>query len=747
LEIFRFWLLDIWYEVHNNKPIVYLSGFDDTGQKVILADDSQRPFFFAKTFKHTPTDEYLKENSFKPKRFQRIYTQLPGQVPEEASYYRDDDCQTYSNDIYFTVVYSIEKGFVPCSWHDVKFEYVGDKSHLDFGFTIIQCRVKRATTIKGDPPKLSPLTLDIECYNPDGGMPNADVDPIIVMGLKTDKEQTVLKAKSETDFRLLDDTVGFCLEQNPNAYITYNGNDFDWDYITTRCDVNGLDFPIGFDASSPFRTEYGTIGVNAHPAIDVYGYARHVGSKRKTLYRVHEWMHKNKMVPERKYYEIDRNRIAYMWDNGQQEEVLKHCESDITCAHDIAKAVIPFAIALSRISKVPIDQCLSVPEKVLEEHYLFRIAHKNGYIIPNSDDHGEYPTKGAVVLPPVKGLHHNVAVFDFKSMHPNLAVKNNISFETYANGKWIPEPKGMMTIAMEELLEDLAEAKKQFKTKYSSKYSGEIQAIKTITRAMCPHAYLGYRYARWYSRIAKEEHLRIVRKTLFKTTSFLRSKGLKVIYGDTDSLFVPMKSNNENLRKAICRLILNHTGMEADSEFYSKVFFTEAKKKYIYLDESGEIHFVGFENARGDWSPLATRTQDKVAKIVMREEDIDKAVKFTSLMLQSLPHRPLKDFVIMKHLSKPIEEYAGTHAHVEIAKRHGVEIDGAIEYVVVNGDPKSSLASRARHPSEVKSLQELDLRYYRENQIKAAAGRILSYFVEGFDKKVKGEKNVFENWK
>lgn len=750
MDKLNFWLLDYWYHVEFGHPTVYLSGFLDNGERVILRDEHHRPYFFVRLNKgETPDLDYshedikyvkLKEDTFKRRWFMQVFGQVPDEIPSMAESVRDHGLKTYANDLYFSIVYTKDKGFVPCSWQKV-YGIIEDEHELD-GFTEFTIDVFKVIPYSDTPPKLYPISLDIECYNPLFGMPDSRVNPIIVMGLKANDKQKVFKAPTTGDSRrwdrlLLPLACDWCIDYHPDLYGTYNGNDFDWDYISDRSSIIGSAFDLGWNGAVPRRTEYSTISIEGYPAIDVYGYAWETGSKRKTQYRVHEWMAKNKMVPKRKYYEIDRDHIAYMWDNSQEDEVIQHCESDITCSHDILTSVLPFAIELSRVSNVPIDQCLSVSEKTLIENYLYRWADKLGYVIPNTVERELEGSKGAIVLSPVAGIHHNVVVFDFKSMHPNIAVKNNISFETYQNGEWLKEPKGLFTYAVENLIREVGEAKKKFKTKYTTKYAGEVQAIKRIARAASPHGYLGGRYARWYSYEAKVQQLKIVRKVALKTIFLLRRHGFNVIYGDTDSMFVPFKTIDKGRIERVMSLIQKEVGMEVDYEVYNKIFFTEAKKKYIYLDKNDEINFVGFETARGDWSPIATRTQTKIANIVIRQEDPEKALRYAILVVKTIKNNPIEDFIISKRLSKSLEKYEGNLSHVEVAKRKGTDISGAVEYVIGQGNVRRPQSERARHISEVKSLADLDMDYYVNNQVIAAAGRILGYFIPDFAERIK----------
>ena len=169
---------------------------------------------------------------------------------------------------------------------------------------------------------------------------------------------------------------------------------------------------------------------------------------------------------------------------------------------------------------------------------------------------------------------------------------------------------------------------------------------------------------------------------------------------------------------------------------YRRVFFTEAKKRYVGLTESGRIDVVGFEAVRGDWAEIAKELQERVAEIVLKTMDHRKAVEFVRNELQKLREEvekgvaPIEKFVIWKTLTKPVHEYEVEAPHVVAAKYlmkmgYRVEVGDKIGYVIVKGGGKVS--ERAR-PYMMVSVRDIDLDYYIDHQIIPAVMRILEYF-------------------
>ena len=112
------------------------------------------------------------------------------------------------------------------------------------------------------------------------------------------------------------------------------------------------------------------------------------------------------------------------------------------------------------------------------------------------------------------------------------------------------------------------------------------------------------------------------------------SKGLTVIYGDTDSLFL---TNDEKKILELQKEIGKELGLEVEvSEVYKRIFFTEAKKRYAGLRADGSLDIVGLEVIRGDWAQVAKNVQENVLGIILREQSAKKAVEYVHEVVAEL---------------------------------------------------------------------------------------------------------------
>jgi DNA polymerase I len=215
-----------------------------------------------------------------------------------------------------------------------------------------------------------------------------------------------------------------------------------------------------------------------------------------------------------------------------------------------------------------------------------------------------------------------------------------------------------------------------------------------------------------------------------KAITMAEKRGLEVVYGDTDSIFV--KNEPAKVAKLLAE-IERELGLEISTDkAYTRIFFTEAKKRYAGLLTDGRLDIVGLEVMRGDWAAVARKVQEKVLEIVLREQSPQKAARFVQQFIGELRQKrvPYRDLVIWKTLTKPAEEYEIKAAHVEAArmlKGKGWElgIGDKVGYVVVAGSGR--LYERVK-PYVFASYAEVDLEYYVSKQIVPAAVRVLESF-------------------
>ncbi len=764
----QFYVLDVSYELEGNKPVILIWAIDENNNRVLIKDKTFRPYFYVLPKKGVDIDKLKKKISLlsKPKSpiismevtkkkligREREVIKVTTVVPESVREYREEIRKlpevedVLEADIRFAMRYIIDKDFSPSGWIEVDVEDKGKDARY---------RVERVYEAKSEPkrldrrdkPPLRMLAFDIEVYN-ERGTPRPERDPIISMALVKDGK-VESKLADKDDKELLVWFRSSVLDFDPDIIVGYNCNNFDWPYMLERAKIKGVRLDVGRKvAVLPSTGAYGHVSVPGRLNVDIYDFAKEVYEvKVKTLENIADYF--GVMKKEERII-IPGHEIYKYWKDPEKREILrKYNEADALSTYLLAKLFIPFGEQLSFLTGLPLDQVMAASVGYRVEWYLMRIAFKTNEMVPNRVERKASSYKGAIVLKPLKGVHENVAVLDFSSMYPNIMIKYNVGPDTLVRPgeKVSPEevyvsPAGYMfrkrpdaffkksLVTLLNMRKEIKERMKQLKPDDPEyRLLDERQkAVKVLANAH--YGYMGWPHARWYCRECAEAVTSWGRQLILKAIELARQLGLKVIYGDTDSLFVIY--DREKVEKLI-KLIEEKLGFEVKiDKIYKKLFFTEAKKRYAGILEDGRIDIVGFEAVRGDWADIAKEVQEKIIEIVLKEGDVEKAVEYVRKVIEQLRRGevPIEKLIIWKTLEKSLEEYKTEPAHVVAAKRaiaRGYEVKKGdkIGYVIVKGPER---LSRRAWPWFLVQEEMIDHNYYIEHQVIPAAMRILGYF-------------------
>ncbi|HIC99425.1 MAG TPA: DNA polymerase II, partial [Pyrodictiaceae archaeon] len=653
-------------------------------------------------------------------------------------------------DIRFAMRYLIDKHLYPFRWYEVEVESRGRQA----GY-----RVEEAYNIVSDPqpvpehklPNMRVLAFDIEVYNRSGS-PRPERDPIIIITVKNDKgeEHAFVSDDQKNDRKVLIDFIDYVREYDPDIIVGYNSNRFDWPYIIGRAHHLGLRVDVTRRVGAePTTSVHGHVSIPGRLNVDLYDYAEEMHEiKVKTLEEVAEYLG---VMKKSERVLIPWWEIPNYWDDPKKRPILiRYALDDVKSTYGLAEKMLPFAIQLSFITGIPLDQVGAMGVGFRLEWYLKRAAYDMGELVPNRVERPGESYRGAIVLEPLKGVHENIAVLDFSSMYPNIMIKYNVGPDTLVRPeepykpdevyvapevghKFRKHPPGFFKRVLEELLNLRKKIREEMK-KYppdSPEYrllDERQKAVKVLANAT--YGYMGWPAARWYCRECAEAVTAWGRQLIRTSINYARKLGLRVIYGDTDSLFV---TYDEEKIKRLIEFIEKELGFEIKiDKIYKRVFFTEAKKRYAGLLADGRIDIVGFEAVRGDWCELAKEVQSKIAEIVLRTGDIEKAIEYVQRVVKELKEGriPMEKLVIWKTLSKKLSEYSVEAAHVVAAKRmlekgFKISVGDKIGYVIVKGGGR--LSQRA-YPYFMVKPSQLDIDYYIDHQIIPAALRILGYF-------------------
>jgi DNA polymerase I len=764
-----FWLLDVNQEFENDQAEVRLWGIDGTGKRVLIIDRSFLAYFYAvveensdpaKVVEEIEKGQYpsvskleVVERRFfgKPVRVVKVYCKDPNVASKYAKSLRGlegvKDC--FEDDIRFSMHYLVDNNVVPCSWHEVDVtENPGNVTAQVDKIFVAESPPKLLETAKI--PKLGILGFSMMSYSREGS-PKPDRNPVILISVVTNdgEERQFIAGEDRNDTIVLESFMSYVRSFNPDVIVGYGVNAQDWPYLKERCARLGLHLYVDRTKTEPHQSIYGHFSVTGRANIDLSDYVDNFPEvKVKTCANLADYLGVMKLENRIIIEEMD---FAEYWDAKDKREILKRFSLDSArCVMGIADAVLDFAMQLSNLVSLPVDHVGTAAAGFRVEWFIIKHTREIGELTPRRIEQPYRPYAGAIVLEPIAGLHENVADLDFKSMYPNIMITYNLSPDTYVSRdepepkdgvyeapevkhRFRKEPAGFYTRILSYLISVRDEIRSRMKTMSPKSVEYRVldarqKAVKVITNAT--YGYAGWTGARWYIKPVAESAAAWGRYAIRETIKMAEKEGLKVVYGDTDSIFVEYKQQKiEELSEEVQRRL----GLEIKPDkVYVRIFFTEAKKRYAGLLPDGRLDIVGLEVMRGDWAEVAKHVQEKVLEIILKEQSPRRAAASVQDFIYELRQKrvPYRDLIIWKTLTKPAEEYEVKASHVEAAKQlkqKGWElgVGDKVGYVVVAGSGR--LYERVK-PYAFASYDEIDIEYYVSKQIVPAAVRILESF-------------------
>lgn len=487
------------------------------------------------------------------------------------------------------------------------------------------------------------------------------------------------------------------------------------------------------------------------------------------------------------------------------------------------------AFSLANVTGAPLNAILYQGQQIRVMNLLVRFLkeQKTRYFLPNGMRQGE-SFKGAFVLDPVPGFYNDpVICLDFASLYPSIMCANNMCYSTVCTREYArkhnfsfdgddpeviairdfesPEGgefklidkeddvcfiqerkrKGILPIVLQSLLSErkvYKKKKKEAKDKtQKSVYDGHQLALKVCANSVYGFtgASIGYLpESRIASSVTKRGRAMLYETKYNVETNF---KGSKVIYGDTDSVFVKLSPSlfpkytpeefaklpaekvvqlSEELGSKMGELCTKAFRKPNDLE-YEKCYLPYLlvrKKNYCgkkYEEGTVKIDMKGLESVRRDKSPIVRNTQREMLNILMETRDVKQCVDFVQKVIERVRKGDItmEEITLSKKLTKAPKDYTNTPEHVALARRLQKELPEAmapragdrVDYVISTFGGKA-VADRAIQPQEVGKTREIppfgkvklrvDTNYYLNNQLKKPLMRILSMLG-------KTEKDIF----
>ncbi|GAB4286433.1 MAG: DNA polymerase II [Ignavibacteriaceae bacterium] len=420
--------------------------------------------------------------------------------------------------------------------------------------------------------------------------------------------------------------------------------------------------------------------------------------------------------------------------------------------------LIELSIRRSQLSGLLMDQ-LGMMTYAFDHFFLPRL-HREGFVAPNVKDiHTSGHAAGGHVLEPTPGIYKDVVVLDFKSLYPSIIQTFKIDplSRLLSHIDPVATPKGIKFSSTKHYLPGFID--QLISQRNLAKQNNDIQlaqAIKILMNSF--YGVMGSYGCRFYHPDLPTAITGTGQFLLLGSKEFLENKKFKVVYGDTDSLFIRLKEGEgedaETNGKRIAETLNNYWSEKLKNDFnvnsYLEIEFEKyyrqfiitparsgelgAKKRYAGLlveDGIERIEFVGLEFVRSDWTRLAKDFQIELYKRIFNNEELDDWLRS---FVNKVNNGEFDDkLVYRKRLRKDVEEYTkNIPQHVRAAKMLD-QTSGTVYYVITKRGPV---------PVELKH-NDIDYQHYIEKQLKPIADSVLSLLGKSFDEIVSSSQLSF----
>jgi len=771
-------LLDIDYISMNENSIIRLFFKSDEGKKVVL-DKTFKPYFFVipknsveKTINEIK--DFDKENKisnlsvikkiiFRENKRNVIKVEVNQTIDvkhlREKLIALNEVKEVMEADIPFAKRYLIDKQLMPLNAYKVK---VKDDE-------LIELKLSEKKI------KLNVKAFDIETLSPER-FSDPKKDPIIMASIVGEKEKVFCEKKINRSFIVKVESEKELIENvikeinEADILITYNGDSFDLPYLQERAKQLKIKFGLGPTNEGIKIIRHGLenaveikgiIHLDAYKMLKILNKFATVNLIKFDLESVSERLlgqKKEKVLPE----EINE---AWLKEKNL-ERIADYNLNDSKTTMQIAKTFMPLMTEMTKLIKQPLFDVSRSSSSLLVEYLLMSESFKQNLLIPNNPSEEIVQQRmlqsftGGYVKEPVPGLHENLAVLDFSSLHPTIMISHNISPDTLncmhdeckqknsapTKDYFCIQKKGFLTEILEEIFNKRIELKKQLKkiAKESQEYKiidARQHSLKIILNSF--YGTLGYARFRWYSRECAAAVTAFSREYIKWVAEKAAEENFKTVYSDTDSAFllIPKDKSKEDVIKFTEKINEELPGvmnLELEGFYKRGIFVTKregeraAKKKYALIDYNNNLKIVGFEYVRRDWAPIAKNTQRKVLEAILKEGNPNEAIKIVKNTIKELMEGKVKkqDLIILTQVKRAINKYESIGPHIAAAmkaKEKGKEIDvgSVIGYIITKRG--KSISDKAMLAEFVKE-QDYDAEYYIKNQVIPAVIKIIREF-------------------
>ena len=469
-------------------------------------------------------------------------------------------------------------------------------------------------------------------------------------------------------------------------------------------------------------------------------------------------------------------------------KVLDHFLTRVQLNLDILEVneIVPRTIEQARLLGVDFFAVISRGSQFKVESTMFRIAKPENFILisPSRKQVGQQNALECLplVMEPQSAFYSSpVLVLDFQSLYPSVMIAYNYCYSTclgrivswrgrnkmgFMDFKREPQllelvkdhinisPNGMMYVKPEmrksllakmlgEILETRVMVKSGMKQDKDDKTLQQLLNNRQLALKLLANVTYGYTSASFSGRMPCSEIADSIvqtgRETLEKAIAIIHANdrwGAEVVYGDTDSLFIHLKSRTkdqaftigEEIAAAITAANPRPIKLKFEKVYHPCVLL--AKKRYVGFkyehrnQAEPDFDAKGIETVRRDGTPAEQKIEEKALKLLFRTADLSQVKSYfqeqcTKIMQGRIS---IQDFLFAKEVKLGTYSDRGPPPPGALIATKRMLADPRTEpqygervpYVVITGAPGARLIDRCVSPETLLQNDhlELDAEYY-----------------------------------
>ncbi|KAG7452885.1 DNA/RNA polymerase [Guyanagaster necrorhizus] len=608
------------------------------------------------------------------------------------------------------------------------------------------------------------------------------------------RDFAIEKVDSELD--LINAVIDIVLDLDPDIVVGWDVQLSSWGYFSKRAAIYGLEVSELISRATLSSRRSGSLQWEIRKTSTFKAAGRHVLNVWRIM---RSEQNLNTYTFENVVFNVLRQRTPWYssstltnWYRGgrptQLGMLFRHFASRTSMVLDILKSVdiITKTAEFARVFGVDFFSVISRGSQFKVESFMFRIAKPESFVFisPSKADVGKQNAAECMplIMEPQSAFYTSpVVVLDFQSLYPSIMIAYNYCYSTClgriidfqgrnkfgvtdlerppglleklrdhvqvaANGIMYVKPevrKGLLGRMLVELLETRVMVKQAMKGVKEDKALRRILDARQLGLKYIANVTYGYTSATFSGRMPAVEIADSIvqsgRETLEKAIMLIDSTpkwGAKVVYGDTDSVFIYLHGKTkeqafrigQDIADAITALNPPPIKLKFEKVYLPCVLM--AKKRYVgykyeSIDETEPAFDAkGIETVRRDGVPAQQKMTETCLKILFRTQDLSKVKDYCCRSWSKLlgNRASVQDFIFAKEVRMgtysdeipPPPGAAVAARRTLLDPHHEPQYGERVPYVISRGPPDTRLVDRAMEPLDLLNNPHasLDAEYY-----------------------------------